>query len=69
MYYFILHKLQEYNIVIHNFSRYLVYSYYKILDIVPVLCFVAYFTHNSLYLFILYPYIAPLLFPVPTSNY
>ena len=39
------------------------------MDIVPILYFVVYFTHNSLYLFILYLYIAPLLFPVPTSNY
>ena len=51
----VLYKLQEYNIVVHNFLRlYFICSYYKIFAIVPMLyniSFVVYFIPNSLYLF------------------
>ena len=57
-------KFQVYKTMIHNFQRLQsIYTYYKILAIVPVLYNILmqpiYFIHSSLYLLILYPNLAP----------
>ena len=63
-----------YSIVIQNFYRlHSIESYYKIMAMIPCACIhtsflLIYFIHNSLYLLIPYPYLAPPAFALPTSK-